>query len=161
MEGIICAQIKISRYTDKFCGHFVMFSCLLANKNKIPRYEYTNEQPRTKKNFAPVICGLWAKKITAWLILQLGLHKRILWYNFSSCVGSMRLIPKNFRSAALSTATQPWWSAALPTRHHNSRRSWVLVLLKRLITPNTSITVIKFFRSTNSHHGEAPEYPTS
>jgi len=26
-----------------------MFSCLLANKNKIPRYESTNEQPRTKK----------------------------------------------------------------------------------------------------------------
>ena len=29
-------------------------------------------------------------------------------YNFSSYVGSMRHIPKNFRSAALSTATQPW-----------------------------------------------------
>ena len=42
------------------------------------------------------------------IILQLGLHKRRLWYNFSSYVGSMRLIPKNFRSAALSTATQPW-----------------------------------------------------
>ena len=29
-------------------------------------------------------------------------------YDFSSYVGSMRHIPKNFRSAALSTATQPW-----------------------------------------------------
>jgi hypothetical protein len=33
-----------------------MFSGLFDNKNKIPRYEYTKEQPRTKKNFAPVIC---------------------------------------------------------------------------------------------------------
>jgi hypothetical protein len=40
--------------------------------------------------------------------LQLGLHKRRLWYNFSSYVGSMRLIIKKIRSAALSTATQPW-----------------------------------------------------
>jgi hypothetical protein len=29
-------------------------------------------------------------------------------YDFSSYVGSMRLFPKNFRSAALCTATQPW-----------------------------------------------------
>jgi hypothetical protein len=82
-------------------------------------------------------------------------------YDFSSYVGSMRHIPKNFRSAALSTATQPWWSAALPTRRNNSRRSWVLVLLKRLIAPNTSITAIKPFRSTRTHHGKAPEYATS
>ena len=34
---------------------------------------------------------------------MLGLHKRRLWYNFSSYVGSMRHIPKIFRSAALST----------------------------------------------------------
>jgi len=43
-----------------------------------------------------------------YIYVQLGLHKRRLWYNFSSYVGSMRLIPQNFRSAALSTATQPW-----------------------------------------------------
>jgi hypothetical protein len=54
--SLICAQIKISGYTNKFCGHFVMFSCLLANKNKIPSYESTNEQPRTKQNITPVIC---------------------------------------------------------------------------------------------------------
>jgi hypothetical protein len=61
----LSAQIKPPRggsyllrsgYTNKFWGHFVMFSGLLANKNKIPRYEYTKEQPRTKNNFAPIIC---------------------------------------------------------------------------------------------------------
>ena len=55
--------------------------------------------------------------------LQLGLHKRRLLYDFSSYVGSMRHIPKKIRSAALSTATQPWLSTALPTRRHNSRGS--------------------------------------
>jgi len=33
-----------------------MCNGLIANKNKIRRYEYANEQPRTKKTFAPVIC---------------------------------------------------------------------------------------------------------
>ena len=42
-------QINFSGYTNKFWGHFVMFSGLLANKNKIPRYKYTKEQPGTKK----------------------------------------------------------------------------------------------------------------
>jgi hypothetical protein len=40
--------------------------------------------------------------------LQLGLHKRRLSYDFSFYVGCTGHIPKNFRSAALSTATQPW-----------------------------------------------------
>jgi hypothetical protein len=40
--------------------------------------------------------------------LQLGLHKRRLSYDFSFYVGRTGHIPKNFRSAALSTATQPW-----------------------------------------------------
>jgi len=58
-EGIICAQIKISGYADKFWGHFGIFSGLLSNKNKIRRYEYAKEQSGTKKgkkNFAPVFC---------------------------------------------------------------------------------------------------------
>jgi len=95
------------------------------------------------------------------LPLQLGLHKRRLSYNFSSYVGRTGHIPKNFRSAALSTATQPWWSSALPTQRHNSRGSCKPMPLKRLIAPNTSITAIKPFRSTRTHHGEATEYPTS
>jgi len=33
MEGLICAQIDFSGYTNKIWGHFVMFSGLLANKN--------------------------------------------------------------------------------------------------------------------------------
>ena len=56
MEGLICAQIKFSGYTDKFWGHFVMFTGLIAKKNKIRRYEYAKEQSRTKKTFAPVFC---------------------------------------------------------------------------------------------------------
>jgi hypothetical protein len=40
--------------------------------------------------------------------LQLGLHKRRLSYDFSFYIGRTGHIPKNFRSAALSTATQPW-----------------------------------------------------
>jgi hypothetical protein len=52
-----------------------------------------------------LIQGIRPKKAKA---VQLGLHKRRLSYYFSFYVGSMRRIPKNFRSAALSTATQPW-----------------------------------------------------
>ncbi len=29
---------------------------LPADKNNFPRYKYTNEQPQTKKNFAPIFC---------------------------------------------------------------------------------------------------------
>jgi hypothetical protein len=56
VEAIICVQIKIFGYADKFCGHFVMFPRLFINKNKIYRYKYAKEQAQTKKNFAPVIC---------------------------------------------------------------------------------------------------------
>jgi hypothetical protein len=49
VEGLTCAQIKISIYADKFCGHVVMFSGLIANKNKIRRYEYAKEYSRKKK----------------------------------------------------------------------------------------------------------------
>ncbi len=48
------AQINFSGYADKFWGHFVMFSGLIANNNKIRRYEYAKEQLQTIKNFAPV-----------------------------------------------------------------------------------------------------------
>jgi hypothetical protein len=33
-----------------------MFSGLIANKNKIHRYEYAKEQSGTKKNFPSVFC---------------------------------------------------------------------------------------------------------
>ena len=53
-----------------------------------------------------------------------GLYEKGIYHtNSSSYVGSMRHIPQKIRSAALSTATQPWWSTALPTRRHNSWRS--------------------------------------
>jgi hypothetical protein len=55
VEGFICTQIKFSGYADIFWGHFVMFSRLIANKNKIRRYDYAKES-RTKKNFTPVFC---------------------------------------------------------------------------------------------------------
>jgi hypothetical protein len=69
VEGITCAQIKISRYAGKLCGHFVMCSGLIANKNKIRRYEYAKEQSRTKKTLHPssvyLRTHLFSKEITA------------------------------------------------------------------------------------------------
>jgi hypothetical protein len=90
-------------------------------------------------------------------LLQLGILKRRLSYDFSFYVGRTGHIPKNFRSAALSTATQPWWSAALPTRRHNSRGSCMLVDLTRAIDSENTILLDKPIKSTGSHHGEAPE----
>ena len=54
--GLICAQINFSGYTNKCWGHFEMFSGLLANKNKILRYEYAKEQLRTKKLRTHLLC---------------------------------------------------------------------------------------------------------
>jgi len=53
---LFARKYKIHRYADKFGGHFLMFPGLLTNKIKIRRNEYTKEQSRTKKNFAPVFC---------------------------------------------------------------------------------------------------------
>ncbi len=54
----------------------------------------------------------------------------------------MRSVPKNFRSAALSTATQPWLSAAPPIRRHNEQGSYGSMDPKHLIAPNTPIEAI-------------------
>ena len=99
---------------------------------------YGRKKAKWAKNWQNNKCSrhglsLLISKIGGRAGIQLGLLKRILWYNFSSYVGSMRHIPKNFRSVALSTVTQPWWLAALPTRRHNSRGSCKPVILKRVI----------------------------
>jgi hypothetical protein len=48
------------------------------------------------------------------ITVQWASRKKRISYDFNSYVGSMRHIPKTFRSASLSTATQPWWSADRP-----------------------------------------------
>ncbi len=61
-------QIKFYKYTNKKLSFFNVYLSR-ANKNNFPRHKYTNEQPRTKKNFASIICVFVypskAKKITA------------------------------------------------------------------------------------------------
>jgi hypothetical protein len=91
------------------------------------------------------------------LCCTVGFTKKEYHTNSNSYVGSTRHIPKKFLSAALSTATQPWWSTALPTRRHDSQRSWDLEDLKRTIFSKHHVLSIKPLRSPRTHHGEAPE----
>ena len=83
-----------------------MFVCLCLASKKASEREF----------FVPAGTDLGVQLLTRGFVsanmltssIQLGLHKRRLSYDFSSYVGSMRHIPKKIRSAALSTATQPW-----------------------------------------------------
>ncbi len=77
-------------------------------------------------------------------ILYSWLHPKSIYPRiFNSYLGSMRSVPKKFRSGALSTATQPWWLAAPPNRLHNERGSYGSMDPKCLIAPNTPIEAIK------------------
>jgi hypothetical protein len=69
---------------------------------------------------------------------------------FNSYVGSMRIVPKNFHSVALSTATQPWWLAAPPIWRHNKQGSYGSMDPKCLIAPNKPIEAIKCLGSIES-----------
>ena len=50
--------------------------------------------------------GLWGEVLPR--LIQWASRKKRISYDFNFYLGSTRHIPKSFRSAALSTATQPW-----------------------------------------------------
>jgi hypothetical protein len=112
---------------------------------------------RSAANCGKAKCGELAIICGARVHVQWASQKKRISYDFNFYVGSTRHIPKSFRSAALSTATQPWWSADRPSQRRHGFISLRLGNLKRLIAPNTSIAVIRPIRLPGSHHGEAPE----
>jgi hypothetical protein len=65
-----------------------------------------------------VITDIFVLSYSFWLV-QWDSQKKRISYDFHSYICSTRHIPKTFHSAALSTATQPWWSADRPSQRRH------------------------------------------
>ena len=91
------------------------------------------------------------------IIVQWASQKKRISYDFNFYVGSTRHIPKSFRSAALSTVTQPWWSADRPSQRRHGFISSTPGIPKIPISSKYHTWLIRPIRLPGNFHGRAPE----
>jgi hypothetical protein len=87
-----------------------------------------------------------------------GFTKKRISYDFNFYIGSTRHIPKTFRSAALSTARQPWWSADRPSERRHGFISLIPGNPKIPIGSKYHTWLIGPIRLPGNFHGGAPEF---